>query len=629
MTDIARLGFRVDSSEVESASRDLGQLATQARVTEQATVRSTTAIGRGFAGISRSLGRNSFAVTNAANQFSDLAVQIGAGVSPARALSQQLPQLTAFMGPLAAVIGVASGVLIGLAGAFFEARRGAEGAADPFDRLSDILTRLQSTQDVLKLSAEELAETYGRAAGRVREFAVAQSELVASQLERALSDQVEILSDATRDFRVAGGQGLFDVGQNIGGAAINIAEELGVARDVARELASAFTAIERANTFGEQQAALETVVSLLNEAGVSASDLPFELQDALERTLQLSNEFDRAAQAAEDTADAAAGIGPALSGAASEAARLAQNLGLSVASAQALSSLRNPTTAGDRTGGIGGFETGDPRSGVGPIFTGPTRTTTNFQFPGATGRGGGGGGGGAAQLSDAARAAESVIRQAQQAAVQYSDVVAELDQRLASGAITAETHADAISLIGERYNETGEASQQFSTTIKGGLVDILSDFDNAGDAADRLLESVKRLAFELALFGPDGTSGLLGGVLNNTFDGIFGGGGLPSFNGGGFTGSGSRSGGLDGRGGFPAILHPNEYVTDLTRGGAGGGTTVNVINNSGQPVQERRSQGPDGREVVEVIVGEAVERGRLDSQFGGRFGAAPRGKVRA
>ena len=45
--------------------------------------------------------------------------------------------------------------------------------------------------------------------------------------------------------------------------------------------------------------------------------------------------------------------------------------------------------------------------------------------------------------------------------------------------------------------------------------------------------------------------------------------GLPSFAGGGYTGSGSRSGGMDGKGGFMAMLHPNESVIDHTRGGSG------------------------------------------------------------
>lgn len=48
---------------------------------------------------------------------------------------------------------------------------------------------------------------------------------------------------------------------------------------------------------------------------------------------------------------------------------------------------------------------------------------------------------------------------------------------------------------------------------------------------------------------------------------------LGSFEGGGFTGTGARAGGLDGKGGFPAILHPNETVIDHTKGG---GAPVNV-----------------------------------------------------
>lgn len=42
---------------------------------------------------------------------------------------------------------------------------------------------------------------------------------------------------------------------------------------------------------------------------------------------------------------------------------------------------------------------------------------------------------------------------------------------------------------------------------------------------------------------------------------------LASFDGGGYTGNGPRSGGLDGKGGFMAMLHPREVVTDTTKGG--------------------------------------------------------------
>jgi hypothetical protein len=55
-----------------------------------------------------------------------------------------------------------------------------------------------------------------------------------------------------------------------------------------------------------------------------------------------------------------------------------------------------------------------------------------------------------------------------------------------------------------------------------------------------------------------------------------------SFEGGGFTGKGSRSGGIDGKGGFPAVLHPNETVIDHTKGqGMGGITIINNIDAKG------------------------------------------------
>lgn len=52
----------------------------------------------------------------------------------------------------------------------------------------------------------------------------------------------------------------------------------------------------------------------------------------------------------------------------------------------------------------------------------------------------------------------------------------------------------------------------------------------------------------------------------------------PSFAGGGYTGDGARTGGIDGKGGFPAILHPNEEVFDHTKGQAAGGGGQLVIN---------------------------------------------------
>jgi hypothetical protein len=53
--------------------------------------------------------------------------------------------------------------------------------------------------------------------------------------------------------------------------------------------------------------------------------------------------------------------------------------------------------------------------------------------------------------------------------------------------------------------------------------------------------------------------------------GVFG-----NYDGGGYTGSGPRSGGLDGKGGFMAMLHPRETVVDHTKGQSTGGDVVTV-----------------------------------------------------
>ena len=47
-----------------------------------------------------------------------------------------------------------------------------------------------------------------------------------------------------------------------------------------------------------------------------------------------------------------------------------------------------------------------------------------------------------------------------------------------------------------------------------------------------------------------------------------------SFEGGGFTGMAVRSGGIDGKGGFPAVLHGNETVVDHSKGQGGGAMSV-------------------------------------------------------
>lgn len=79
-----------------------------------------------------------------------------------------------------------------------------------------------------------------------------------------------------------------------------------------------------------------------------------------------------------------------------------------------------------------------------------------------------------------------------------------------------------------------------------------------------------------------------------------------SFAGGGYTGSGSRSGGLDGQGGFWAMLHPQETVTDHTRGGSAAKVEVNIYNNSGAQVRQSETVDSRGNRRMDVTISEMV-----------------------
>jgi hypothetical protein len=88
---------------------------------------------------------------------------------------------------------------------------------------------------------------------------------------------------------------------------------------------------------------------------------------------------------------------------------------------------------------------------------------------------------------------------------------------------------------------------------------------------------------------------------------------VPAFAGGGYTGSGSRSGGVDGMGGFPAILHPNETVVDHTKGG--GGVSVNIINNTNSSASATERTDGNGNRSIDVVIGDVVAKqiGRIGS----------------
>jgi hypothetical protein len=135
------------------------------------------------------------------------------------------------------------------------------------------------------------------------------------------------------------------------------------------------------------------------------------------------------------------------------------------------------------------------------------------------------------------------------------------------------TRMESINFIGQSASILESAFEEGSKAQKAAFL------VNQGVAMANAIVSTEQAAAQaLATFGAGGVamSGVIRAMGYASVAAIAGQ-TLGSFEGGGFTGMGSRTGGVDGKGGFAAILHPNETVIDHTKGqGSGMNVTVNI-----------------------------------------------------
>lgn len=103
------------------------------------------------------------------------------------------------------------------------------------------------------------------------------------------------------------------------------------------------------------------------------------------------------------------------------------------------------------------------------------------------------------------------------------------------------------------------------------ITDVL--FAGIEHGADGAREAVLRLLMELARSQLTKALAASGGPTGGFLAGL---GKMLSFEGGGSTGNGPRSGGLDGKGGFMAMVHPRETITDHARGDGAQVLTGNI-----------------------------------------------------
>jgi hypothetical protein len=126
---------------------------------------------------------------------------------------------------------------------------------------------------------------------------------------------------------------------------------------------------------------------------------------------------------------------------------------------------------------------------------------------------------------------------------------------------------------------------------------IIDGSMDAREALGQLLQELAKVQLQKALLGLAGGGGVFGQLAGALGEALT----APSFAGGGYTGRAARVGGLDGQGGFLAIMHPRETVIDHADGLPAGGHVEVVVRVEGGNIVaeiERVSGGVTARAVA-------------------------------
>lgn len=157
--------------------------------------------------------------------------------------------------------------------------------------------------------------------------------------------------------------------------------------------------------------------------------------------------------------------------------------------------------------------------------------------------------------------------------------------------------ADALAKYAEQAADWGKDLGQTLVSAFQSAENAFADFVRTGkmdfrSLAQSILADLARIAARRFILGP--IAGALGNALGGLGGGGIGGAALQSFDRGGHTGWGARSGGLDGMGGRLALIHPQERIIDES--GSRGRryepqpVVVNIATRDAESFRQSRSQ---------------------------------------
>lgn len=572
-------------------------------------MRSATAANQSFM---RGMNDNRRAVQQMGFQIADFSVQVAGGQNKILAFAQQGGQILQFFGAFGAVAGAALAV--------FAAWAMATGAfTDQAESLSDAMKKLDTASkayaDAARLSLtsmRELEAQFGRNAQAVR-------ELYDAQLKIARMDMIKSQDAVVSSLR----QQVVEVGRLTQVMALPFQNAPMVQRDIVNLTASIKTNLNL--TVKEAmglQTALDNVSKAMgpDETFAAARALQTALLAAADASGKLPPELEAAYRASVDLQQSAIAAGLAI-GEASDAGKILNDTNMSDGLADALSVAQQLALATREALFPKVQGRGDPRQFVEDPYWKDKYLPSpeKMNFPKTKKPGGAGGGGKEDPLAELQKqlTLESAILGKTEAQQRIIRALGPDWQKYGDVAITGLTgQIDAI----EAFNQKMADQQSIANTIKSSMEDafmgIVSGTMKAKDAFKSMAASVISELFRimvvqklvnsiLGVFNLSGTGAVAAPIT------------VPSANGGGYTGYGARSGGVDGKGGFLSVLHPDETILDHTKGQGAGGVVVNQTISFGSGVTRAEVQS-----MIPKIV-DATKAAVLDARKrGGSYGSA-------
>lgn len=254
---------------------------------------------------------------NVGYQVGDFATQVGAGTSWTIALGQQLPQLIGGFGALGAVLGAVVAIGVPLGASLFNMGEKSKSASEQVDDLRNAIADYQQAAADASLPTSELAEKYGLAADKAREFLDILQQTTRINAATALSASASAIAETFSDLesRVARYNQVISQGFGENDSAAlrqvkKIREEYGLTIPQAQELVDLLKDRETATSLEEQATAIQNIAAWLgnaaeatnyqndalnegakaaSEAALSALELMETTQDAERAAVDLSN----------------------------------------------------------------------------------------------------------------------------------------------------------------------------------------------------------------------------------------------------------------------------------------------------------------------------------------------------